>query len=198
MKAIGCVNNGTELLRAIFTLGLACMFDNDTKKEYLNVKADLREEQAIMEAISKRMDYFDDLLGAAETLVKESSNLIATTTQFRQALVNAEKILSTDYTEEEIKENLGDVDFANEFAEELFKVLDELKTECLKVAEDCRKTKDELDLALSNMNKYMTDEQEEELVELQHFNTNNDFGIAANQISDSCSDYFENISANVA
>lgn len=48
MKAIGCINNGTELLRAIMTLGLACMFDNDTKKEYMNVRADLREEQAII------------------------------------------------------------------------------------------------------------------------------------------------------
>jgi len=44
MKAIGCVNNGTEMLRAIMTLGLACLFDNDTKKEFNNVKADLREE----------------------------------------------------------------------------------------------------------------------------------------------------------
>ena len=48
MKSIGCVNNGKELLRAIFTLGLACLFDNDTKKQFLNVKADLREEQAII------------------------------------------------------------------------------------------------------------------------------------------------------
>jgi hypothetical protein len=42
LKAIGCVNNGAELLRAIFTLGLACLLDHsDTKKEMMNVKADL-------------------------------------------------------------------------------------------------------------------------------------------------------------
>jgi len=44
LATIGCVNNGTELLRAIMTFGLACNWDNDTKKEYLNVRADLREE----------------------------------------------------------------------------------------------------------------------------------------------------------
>lgn len=76
MKSIGCVNNGKELLRAIFTLGLACLMPNDTKKEMMNVKADLREEQAIIQAISKRMNYFDDLLGAADTLVKESEHVL--------------------------------------------------------------------------------------------------------------------------
>lgn len=45
MKSIGCVNNGKELLRAIFTLGLACLLgESDTKKKMLNVQADLREE----------------------------------------------------------------------------------------------------------------------------------------------------------
>lgn len=83
MKSIGCVNNGKELLRAIFTLGLACLFDNDTKKEMMNVKADLREEQAIIQAISKRMNYFDDLLGAAHTLVKESQHVLETTKTFK-------------------------------------------------------------------------------------------------------------------
>jgi len=37
MKNIGCVNNGKELLRAIFTLGLACLMPNDTKKKLQNV-----------------------------------------------------------------------------------------------------------------------------------------------------------------
>lgn len=44
MKSIGCVNNGRELLRAIFTLGISCLFDSNTKKEMMNVKTDLREE----------------------------------------------------------------------------------------------------------------------------------------------------------
>jgi len=37
------------------------------------LKADLKEEEAIMNAIIKRMNYFDDLKGSADTLVKTSS-----------------------------------------------------------------------------------------------------------------------------
>lgn len=71
LKSVGCINNGKELLRAIFTLGLACLLgESDTKKEMLNVKADIEEEAAIINAISKRMNYFDDLLGSADTLVE--------------------------------------------------------------------------------------------------------------------------------
>lgn len=71
LKAVGCVNNGKELLRAIFTLGLACLLgQSDTKKEMLNVQADLKEEQAIIQAISKRMNYFDKLTDAADELVE--------------------------------------------------------------------------------------------------------------------------------
>ena len=41
MKAAGCVNNGKELLRVIFTLGISCLFDSNTKKELQNIKTDL-------------------------------------------------------------------------------------------------------------------------------------------------------------
>jgi hypothetical protein len=71
LESVGCINNGKELLRAIFTLGLACLLgQSDTKKEMLNVKADLLEEKTIIEAISKRMNYFDGLTDAAGELVK--------------------------------------------------------------------------------------------------------------------------------
>jgi hypothetical protein len=83
MKSIGCVNNGRELLRAIFTLGISCAFDSNTKKEYMNVKVDLKEEQTIIQALSKRMGYFDELKKSADTLVKESAGLLATTKSFK-------------------------------------------------------------------------------------------------------------------
>jgi hypothetical protein len=84
LKKVGCVNNGKELLRAIFTLGLACLLgQSDTKKEMLNVQADLKEEQTIIQAISKRMNYFDDLLGSAATLVKEAAGVMDTTKAFK-------------------------------------------------------------------------------------------------------------------
>lgn len=68
LKATGCVNNSGELLRAIFTLGIACAFDNATKIKLQNVKAGLIEEEAILKAILKRMGYFDGLVGTAKAL----------------------------------------------------------------------------------------------------------------------------------
>jgi len=153
MKAIGCVNNGAELLRAIFTLGLACLFDNDTKKEMRNVKADLLEEQTIMNAIAKRMDYFDDLLGAAKTVVKEAAGVVNTTKTFRQALVLAKKILEKDYTQEDIEENLGDVDFANDFSDELMKTLQDLRKVSVATSQDCSERQHRLTAALTGINK---------------------------------------------
>jgi hypothetical protein len=45
--------------------------------------------------------------------------------------------LVNDYTDGEIVENMGDVDFANDFAESLFRTLDDLKKECARVSADC-------------------------------------------------------------
>jgi len=80
------------------------------------------------------MNYFDDLLGSAQTLVKESAAVMNTTKTFRNALVVAKKILESYYTPEDIEENLGDVDFANDFAEELMKTLNQLKETAEKVS----------------------------------------------------------------
>lgn len=87
MKSIGCVNNGKELLRAIFTLGISCAFDSNTKKEYQNVLVDIQEERTILTAMANRMNFFDDLKGAADTLVKESAGILNLTKNFKQALV---------------------------------------------------------------------------------------------------------------
>ena len=100
------------------------------------------------------MNYFDDLLGSAKTLLKESAAVINTTKTFRQALVVARTILTRDYTPEDIKENLGDVDFANDFAEELYKTLHELKKTALWVSNDCIQRKHNLDDALTGIKKY--------------------------------------------
>jgi len=169
LKSIGCINNGKELLRAIFTLGLACLLgQSDTKKEMLNVKADIEEEKAIIDAIGKRMDYFDDLLGSAKSLVKESAGVLKTTKQFKLALTTARNVLTRDYTPEDIAENLGDVDFANDFADELAKTLASLKQSADHVSNDCIQRKHRLDNVLSGINKYFGDdkEEEEELIEL--------------------------------
>lgn len=49
---------------------------------------------------------------------------------------------------------MGDVDFANDFAEELFKTLDELREVSKKVSADCLQRKKRLDAALTGINKY--------------------------------------------
>lgn len=46
-------------------------------------------------------------------------------------------MLERDYTEEDIKENMGDHDFANDFADELLNVLNELKKLSADTAKDC-------------------------------------------------------------
>lgn len=43
LKATGCINNSAELLRAIFTLGIACTWDNPTKVKLQNARTDLHE-----------------------------------------------------------------------------------------------------------------------------------------------------------
>jgi hypothetical protein len=199
LKSVGCVNNGKELLRAIFTLGLACLLgQSDTKKEMLNIKADLQEQAAIINAIGKRMNYFDDLLGSAHTLVKESAAVLNTTKTFKAALVVAKTILERDYTPEDIAENLGDVDFANDFSVELMKTLNTLKETAEKVSSDCIKRKHNLDNALTGINKYFGDSEEEEVVELADASTDAELGEQFNKISDECSNYFEGVSSDIA
>jgi hypothetical protein len=79
MKSAGCVNNSGELLRAIFTFGIACAFDSPTKIKLANVRTDLKEEETILKAILKRMGYFDALVNSAKELTKQSSGLLEST-----------------------------------------------------------------------------------------------------------------------
>lgn len=103
------------------------------------------------------MNYFDDLLGSAETLVKESEGVLQTTKRFKNAMIKAKAVLERDYTPEDIEENLGDVDFANDFAEELAKTLHELKAEAIRVSEDCSARRTRLNNALIGIDKYFGD-----------------------------------------
>jgi len=155
MKSIGCVNNSGELLRAIFTLGIACAFDSPTKKKFLNVKADIQEEAAIMNALAKRMFYFDELVGSAHTLVTESAGMLKTTRDFEQGLKVSRGELVSDFTPSDIEENLGDCDFANDFAESLKENLDNLRKVCKKTKNDCIARKHRLDDALIGLRKDM-------------------------------------------
>jgi hypothetical protein len=120
----------------------------------------LDDEKIILTALSKRMNYFDGLVNVAKTLTRQATGLMETTKSFRSKLSSTRDELMQDYRPEDIDENLGDVDFANDFAETLFGTLNNLQKECDKVMADCLKRKHAIDDALIGLNK------EEEVVEL--------------------------------
>merc|ERR1712216_48805 len=113
----------------------------------------------------------------------ESAGVLETTKAFKQALVQARNVLKRDYTPEDIEENLGDVDFANDFAEELLKTLNDLVGAAKHVAKDCIDRKHRLDNVLTGIDKYYKDDKEEELVELAAV-TNEPLGEQFNKVSD--------------
>jgi hypothetical protein len=65
---------------------------------------------------------------------------------------------------------MGDVDFANDFASELWRTLDQLKKQSQMVAKDCIDRKHALEAALNGIEKYMGDGKKEELIELTGVN----------------------------
>jgi len=136
------------LIRAIFTLGIACAFDSPTKRKLDNVKADLLEEKTIFEALLKRMGYFDGLVGVAKEMTQQAAGLLESTKQFRAKIRDTKEELETDYEPGMVLENMGDVDFANDYAESLFESLDSLMQECDRVSADCIQRKHKMDLAL--------------------------------------------------
>lgn len=69
---------------------------------------------------------------------------------------------------------MGDVDFANDFAMELYKVLHKLKLAAEHVSNDCKKRKHRLDDALSGIDKYFGDGKKEELEEIVELATMSD------------------------
>jgi hypothetical protein len=142
------------------------------------------------------MNYFDDLLGSAKTLVEESEAVLNLTQNFKQALTIAKKVLTTDYTAEDIEENLGDVDFANDFADELGKTLKELQVVSENVSAECATRKHNLDAALSGINKYFDEEAEEEVVELAA-DAQDTLGQEFAAISNACTAYFQGVSDDV-
>jgi len=118
-----------------------------------------------MQAILKRMDYFDGLLGSAKDLVHAADTAINLTKNFRQGLIHAHDTLIKDFSESDIEENMGDIDFANDYSEELLKVENELKALSKDTEEGCYTVKRALEEALTGIESIMAD-SEEELVEL--------------------------------
>lgn len=151
LKNTGCINNGAELFRAILSLGIACAFDSPTKIKLNNVRADLKDEEVILRALLKRMGYFDGVVAIANSLAHHAAGLINTTKKFRSKLAATKKELELDFKEVDIIENMGDVDFANDFAETLWDRLNELKKACDVVSKDCLGRKHALEKVLIHL-----------------------------------------------
>jgi hypothetical protein len=94
------------------------------------------------------MIYFDNLKKLSNVLVEESTGLLDLTKEFRQKLEDTKYELEQDFTDDEIDDQLGDVDFVNDFAEQLFEALNNLSTFCDHVMEDCKARKERLTHAL--------------------------------------------------
>ena len=161
-----------------------------------------------MNALAKRMFYFDELVGSAHTLVTESAGMLKTTRDFEQGLKVSRGELVSDFTPSDIEENLGDCDFANDFADSLKENLDNLRKVCKKTKNDCIARKHRLDDALIGLRKDMGETapaappavkqmMEEELVELSEFN---DMTISKTfyGLHDACSQWFDNMGEGVA
>lgn len=84
----------------------------------------------------------------ARDLTTESSGLLDTTKEFMAALERTKYELDTDFTEDDIDDNIGDEDFANDFAEQLNDAFTALEKHCVHVIKDCIARKGRLDNAL--------------------------------------------------
>lgn len=90
---------------------------------------------------------------------------------------------------------MGDIDFANDFTEELMKVLTELKELSAKTADDCITRKHDIDAIFSNDSLF--DKQEEEVIELADKSVGAELNDEYNTVSEGCSNYFEAVSSEV-
>lgn len=147
----------------IFTFGASCRNAAKLRNELNSKIGNLKAETSVANSLNKRFNYFDNLKKLAATLTQEATGLLDVTKEFRSKLQGTQKELEQDFTEEEIDDQLGDVDFMNDFAEQLFDALDRLRQECVKVVNDCKARKKRLTDALI-WNKI--GEEDEELMEL--------------------------------
>lgn len=95
------------------------------------------------------MGYFDGLVGVAKTLTQQAAGLLESTAAFRAKIRDTRDEIQADFTDADIKDVMGDVDFANDFAASLKESLDGLKAECARVSADCIQRKHAMDKALA-------------------------------------------------
>lgn len=134
------------------------------------------------------MGYFDALVDVAKTLTSEAAGLLETTESFKATLTGTRDELLRDFTEDDIIENMGDVDFANDFAHSLWETLDKLMKKCDEVSADCIARKRRMDAALTGLGA-------ESVVELAAEDV--DLSGKFFDINDRCANWFNNVGEQI-
>jgi hypothetical protein len=132
----------------IFTFGAACRKAASLRNKLNSQIGNLRAEMAAAQKLDKRFHYFDSLKRLAATLTQEASGLLDVTKEFRSKLEGTKKELEQDFNDSEIDDQLGDEDFVNDYAEQLFEALERLEKQCDHVIKDCKARKLRLTNAL--------------------------------------------------
>jgi hypothetical protein len=86
----------------------------------------LKRETAAAAKIDKQFHYFDGLKKLAGTLTQEASGLLDTTKEFRSKLQSTQAEIKQDFNDSEIDDQLGDLDFVNDFADNFSMLLIDL------------------------------------------------------------------------
>jgi hypothetical protein len=94
------------------------------------------------------MDYFDGLVRLAAIITSEASGLLETTKKLENVMKDTKRELEEDFTDEAIEDSLWDEDFANDFAEGLWKSFDILDKQCDFTIRDCVSRTERLTQAL--------------------------------------------------
>lgn len=100
------------------------------------------------EKLLKRFWYFNGLKKLTATLTEQGSGLNDSTKDAISKLQSVSDGLNQDLDDEVIKAQFGDLDFVNDFAEQLWEALDNLDKQCAIVIADCSSRKQKLTHAL--------------------------------------------------
>jgi predicted nucleic acid-binding Zn-ribbon protein len=132
----------------IFTFGAACRAADKIRDKLNATIGTLKAETAAANKINQRFFYFDGLKTLASTLTDEASGILDTAKDLRTKLEGTRRELEQDFTDDEIDDQLGDIDFANDFAEQLYEALQRLDDQCVITITDCKERKERLKHAL--------------------------------------------------
>lgn len=173
----------------IFTFGKACRNANKLKAELTAKIGNLRAQTEVAAELDGKFHYFDNLKKLAKTLTSQASGLLDTTKEFRSRLDSTVKELKQDFTEEEIDDQLGDEDFMNDFAEQLYDTFERLGQTCAKTVTDCINRKKALTDALI-WNKV----GEEDLMELNGSDEAEVMNQFYNELASGCTNWYTSAS----